>query len=90
MNVQPQKINEWLARVAWGSITVVAGYAATQIGSLTASISALNTNVAVLIEQRKSEKEKTDSLRADAIHDRKILTDHEKRITILEVKEAKK
>lgn len=79
--MKPGAINEWLARIAWGSITLVSGYAATKLGTLTDSVATLNTNVAVLVEQMATTKKTSEELKSDAQTDRKILADHEKRIT---------
>jgi len=79
-------VNEWLARIAWTSVTIVAGYTATQINGLTTSVSTLNTNVAVIVEQLTTQKNNQSELKQAADVDRRILSEHETRLRILEFK----
>lgn len=66
------KFKTFLEEAAWALMGVVGLYAASQLKELTASVAALNTNVAVLIERVSSQdknqyelKQRVDAIQAE-------------------------
>ena len=77
-------IRQWLDRLLWALLTAVAGYASTQLRDMSSAIQALNQNVAVVINQVSTQKERQAQVEAELSLIRMQVVDVSTRVKVLE------